>query len=200
MNNKWFFSTKWRHPSSLLAGLLVLVSFHLSLFNSDRCCCCCILNYFVFEAMGDVITVLEHPLHPWSSRGMRMRRLCKRFLSPPTSFLKISAVSSFSHSLHTRHRGLWKVSSKDIKRMSHGKPEQSFFFFLLQGLTSYLRHHSTHTKNLNSQWNSLSLLKELIIWKFKAGEADLWLSMPCHGALTQTDLKEKALKKKSGPH
>lgn len=129
MNNKWFFSTKWRHPSSLLAGLLVLVSFHLLLFNSDRCCCSCILNYFVFEAMGDVITVLEHPLHPWSSRGMRMRRLCKRFLSPPTSFLKISAVSSFSHSLHTRHRGLWKVSSKDIKRMSHWKPEQSFFFF-----------------------------------------------------------------------
>lgn len=39
-------------------------------------------------------------------------------------------------------------------------------------------------------------MKELIIWKFKAGEADLWLSMPCHGALTQTDLKEKALKKK----
>lgn len=128
VNNKWFFSTKWRHPSSLLAGLLVLVSFHLSLFNSDRCCCSCILNYFVFEAMGDVITVLEHPLHPWSSRGMRMRRLCKRFLSPPTSFLKISAVSSFSHSLRTRHRGLWKVSSKDIKRMSHWKPEQSFFF------------------------------------------------------------------------
>lgn len=40
----------------------------------------------------------------------------------------------------------------------------------------------------------------IIIWKFKAREADLWPVMLCHGASTQADLKLKALKKIHGPH
>lgn len=35
----------------------------------------------------------------------------------------------------------------------------------------------------------------IIIWKFKAGEAELWLSKLCDCAVTQADLKQKALEK-----
>lgn len=40
----------------------------------------------------------------------------------------------------------------------------------------------------------------IIIWKFKAGKAELWLSTLCDCALTQADLKFKKWHLKCGPH